>query len=435
MMIKDGASVPYFPLKITRGEDRWEVHNPVEQADYWVNDYGRYLLNLCNGWSTYDEIAQHLCQQYRMSPDSCRQSVDSILEPMTEAGMIWWRRERMRWIPTPPPQSVFWEVTWHCNLRCLHCVVSAGERKAQELTLAECKRLADDLARLGVGSVAFSGGEPLLRQDFFQIAEYVTQLGMSPQIATNGILIDQAIASQLKRLNFSVQVTINGSNPQIHDKFCGVKHAFVRAIQAITLLKQTGVEVTLATVATKMNVADMSNIVELADGLGVDAFRLIPFIPTGRGQRNRALELTPAEMREVTRSLLQVKQSGKISVVPLEFEHTFSATPGGAVDPSEQIGCDGARSYCTIGATGEVLPCSYFSGVEADSIRDKPLAWIWQHSRFLNYFRSLRVADIEGACRECNWLAVCRTGCKAANRAVGDLFGSNVHCWVACGAT
>ncbi len=200
----------------------------------------------------------------------------------------------------------------------------------------------------------------------------------------------------------------------------------------MTLLKQAGVPVTIASVVTKHNSKDIPEILEMAARLGADSFRLIPFIPCGRGAQNREMEIEPTEMREITAYLRNQRSAGKINILPMEFEHTFSDAPSFWVDPSTRIGCQGAISYCTIGATGEVLPCSFFCGVETESVKEKPFWWIWNHSRFLNYFRDIQISDIEGACRTCKWLSVCRAGCRAANRACGDLFGSNRHCWIAC---
>ena len=244
-------------------------------------------------------------------------------------------------------------------------------KASEELTFAECKQLANELASLGIRAVAFSGGEPMIRKDFFDIVEYVTRLGISSQVATTGTLIDEAAARNLKRLRCDVQITLYGSNQELHDQFCNTPRAFLRSLNAVKLLKQAGVPITIATVATKFNVKDIPEILNLASELGVENFRLIPFIPSGRGAQNRELELEPIEMRKVT-SYLRTKRNGStITILPMEFEHTFSASQEGWVEPNTRIGCDGAIGYCTIGATGEVLPCSFFSGVATESVKEK----------------------------------------------------------------
>ena len=128
MKMRDGMSVPYFPLKVKELGAEWYVSNSIEQETYKLNDHGHYLLQQCNGSNTYDEIAKHISNQYRLCIDTCKEQMDNILNPMTQAGMLWWRKVPMKWNHTPPPQSIFWELTWGCNLKCIHCVVSAGSK-------------------------------------------------------------------------------------------------------------------------------------------------------------------------------------------------------------------------------------------------------------------------------------------------------------------
>jgi radical SAM protein with 4Fe4S-binding SPASM domain len=119
-----------------------------------------------------------------------------------------------------------------------------------------------------------------------------------------------------------------------------------------------------------------------------------------------------------------------MTILPLEFECTFSAPSAEPVDPSRPNECGGAIHYCTVTPTGEVLPCHYFEGVVTDSVQNRPFMEVWQKSRFLNYFRSIEIGDIRGHCRECGWLSECRAGCRATNFSNRDLFGSNNHCWI-----
>ena len=429
----DGRNVPYYPLKLTAVEDGWEAYNPVENAAYVFNAYAKHLLALCDGYNTLPEIVATISTQYGLTPAACRDSVAAVLGPLTEAGMVWWRAQRAQPVQLLPPQSVFWELTWRCNLRCIHCVVSGGEREADEPTTRELKGIAWQLARAGVRSVAYSGGEPLSRPDFFEIAEHVARLGMSAQLATNGLLVDEEAAARLARLQISAQITIGSVTPASHDAFTGVRGSWEKSMRAIRLLVAAGVPVTVATIATTMSAPDVPAIVDLVAGMGVSTYRLIPFVPNGRGRQYRELELSPQAMRQLTMLLRQVRASGRIDVLPLEFEDVSASPPEYGCGPANHIGCDGAVNYCTIGTTGEVLPCSFFSGVEGDSLRDRPFEWIWANSRFLNYFRSLNVSDLEGECATCSHLAACRGGCRATNHSIGALFNGNAHCWAASG--
>ena len=425
----DGRNIPYFPLKLAAAGNSWESYNPVEDVVYAFNAPAKHLLSLCNGQNTFDEIVALISSEYGLIPVDCRDKVTGVLALLADAGMVWWRDQCVKPMQLPPPQSVFWELTWRCTLRCIHCVVSGGERGGDEPTTRELKGIAWQLALAGVKSVTYSGGEPLLRPDFFEIAEHVSSLGMSAQLATSGWSADEDVAEHLERLGISVQITINSANPVVHDAFTRKQGSWKRSMRAIQLLVAAGVSVTVATIATTQSASEVPAIVDLIAAMGVPVYRLIPFVPGGRGRQHRDLELPPEAMRDLTLLLRQVRKSGQIHILPLEFEETLDPRPLYACGSSTHIGCSGAIGYCTIGTSGEVLPCSFFSGVQADNIRERPFKWIWTNSRFLNYFRSLTVGDLDGKCATCGFLAVCRGGCRATNYSLGNLFGSNAHCW------
>jgi radical SAM protein with 4Fe4S-binding SPASM domain len=428
-----GGSVPYFPLRLTEANGQWTTASPHDASTYVLDRQARDLLALCDGVNTYADVIAGIRSRYRLAEEDGDRPVAAALGRLTGAGLVWWRDRPMVPMPVAPPTSVFWELTWRCNLRCVHCVVSGGERMPGELTTKELRGIAWQLARAGVRSVTYSGGEPLCRPDFLEIAEHVASLGMSAQIATNGHYVTPELAGHLARLGISAQITLNGATAGPHDTFTGIRGSWDRAVAAIRLLVADGTPVVVATVATRLSESDVPTIVDLAIGLGAQAYRLIPFVPGGRGRIHRDLELEPSEMRRLTVVLREVRAAGRISILPLEFEETLGPTPTGGCPPNTRIGCDGAITYCTIGPSGEVLPCSFFNGVAADSVRDRPFDWIWRNSRFLNYFRSLTVADITGRCSECEYLAWCRGGCRATNNVIGRLFESNAHCWLAAG--
>ncbi|NHJ31387.1 MAG: SPASM domain-containing protein, partial [Asgard group archaeon] len=96
---------------------------------------------------------------------------------------------------------------------------------------------------------------------------------------------------------------------------------------------------------------------------------------------------------------------------------------------NRNLKCDGAVAYATITPSGEVLPCRFFDGVRAENVKSLPFRDIWYQSRFLNYFRSLRVSDLHGNCAKCYWLFRCAGSCRAFSFAEGDLFNGNKTCW------
>lgn len=423
-------SVPYFPFSFVRENDVWVLHNPLFGIEEELNQVAYWVLKLCDGYRTLEEVATELSGAYGESEDEILRRIEPMLSQFTDEGLLWWRNRRMTWWRLPPPMAVLWDLTSSCNLRCRHCVVSAGPSCHDELSNEDCRRLIDEMSTFGVNQLILSGGEPMLRPDFFDIARYAASKGLSLQVATNGTLIDEGAAKELSRIGACAQVSLDASIPEIHDDFRQVSGSWDRTVQGIRQLVKEKVPITLASVVTSCNVDDIPQLYELAADLGVHTFRILPFVPSGRGDSIRDLEISPARMKELTGHLLEKKEEVGLDIAPMEFECTFSLPPEENTDKDTRLGCDGGVAYCTITSKGEVLPCNYFVGAEAENVKEKDFEWIWHNSRFLNYFRSLVVSDLHGECGECSWLSVCRGSCVAANFSHGDIFQSNCHCWL-----
>lgn len=434
----DVDAVPYIPFKPSANGDGWLMQNPITGTECEFNESANRIVWMCDGYRTWGELVTELGRTYQVSSAQVRSLSEPLLQELTDDGLLWWRAERTRWWRLGPPASVLWNLTNRCNLACRHCVVDAGPaRRAEddELTLDECRQLIDQLAAFGVASLILSGGEPLMRADLLEIAEYAGECGLHMQLATNATLITEEVARRLAAIgNVESQVSLDGATPEVHDSFRQVAGTWDRAIQGIRHLVSAGIPVMMAAAVTKANIAQIPDLYSLAADLKVQRFRILPFVPYGRGATARTLEVSPQEMREVTAYLYRQRQDGGLPVAPMEFECTLEPPPEGSAQPDARIGCDGAVGYCTVTANGDVLPCNFFAGAEAENVRQHNFTWIWENSRFLNYFRSLTVSDIHGACQSCDWQASCRGSCVAANFAHGDVFQSNVHCWLVASA-
>jgi radical SAM protein with 4Fe4S-binding SPASM domain len=428
------VKVPFFPFMVRAdGNGSCSVVVADTERAESINHSAARLLELCDGYRTINEIARVLSTEFSGPFSVIESRLRSFVDEMDGKGLIWIREERMRWFRTPPPSLIFWEITAECNLRCKHCVVSADKKLQQELTTDEALMLVDEWARLGVQNITFSGGEPLLRPDMFEIARYAKSQNINLQIATNGTLVTPSVVSELKSLAMDVQISLDGSSPEVYGRFRGNNRAFYDVVRGIEALRAAGMNFTLATVVTKSNVQDIPNILKLVEQYGIQAFRLIPFIPLGRGKKNKNLELEPSEMKELTVYLRGIRKKAAFDILPMEFEETLEEPFNQRIDPADPSACGGAIHYTTVTPEGCVLPCHYFYGVKTENVHDHSFSWIWHNSRFLNYFRSLRIRDFKGGCAKCKWLAQCRTGCKAANFSAAKLFEGNRHCWIANG--
>lgn len=429
------SKYPFYPFKLkkTNGGGSLEIINHLTAQPLRVNRHAAEVLRLLNGEYNLNQITKEIYIRYTDSTGEgdMRHKIIPLMLDLTQKNLLWWRDKKLEMMPVGPPENIFWEITAACNLRCSHCVVSAGNKSPKELNAKRCFALAKEMADFGVQSIAFSGGEPLIRPDFKKIAEYVKELGLSIQVATNGTLINEDIAQWLKDLQANVQVSLDGSNPKIHELMRPGSNAFEKTIAGIKALIKSGHEVTVGTVLTSVNKDDIFKIVDLSQAIGVTHFRLIPFVPKGRGEQFGHLELPPKIVGEITKQLIKLREKMSINIVPMEFEEMICGKRcSEKLNLNSPLGCSGAISYATITPSGELLPCHFFEGVRADSVMQKPFHEVWIKSRFLNYFRSLNIGDIEGACLKCQWLPKCGGSCRAANFAKGDLFGPNLSCWL-----
>lgn len=419
--------IPFFFLKIKKGKD-YHIFNPVDNKDYVINYTAYRILEQCDGIHSLDEIIDVVIRDFGKTKAEALDYINVFLDEMYKLGIIAWKQEKLRhkknW---PPPSTVFWDITGECNLRCAHCYYLDGRPHENEMTNEEIKRIIEEMSAYGVGSISFSGGEPFMRKDFLEIAIYASNIGFkSVGVATNGTLIDCDIAPQLKVANLNVQVSIDGDNAEIHDKIRGMKGAFDLAIRAIKLLLREGIDVSVCTTATKLNVDRIPDIIQLMQDLDVKNYRVQGVMPIGRGKINvEELRLTPSRMKK----LVEYLESKKITVSSYNF--TLKPPPTEPVDYCRSGACSAASSSCSITPQGNVVPCTYFWGMNAENLRDHTFQWIWENSMLLNYFRSIQLNDIKGLCRDCKWLLLCHGGCKAENYTDGDIFKSNLNCWVA----
>lgn len=371
------SDVPFFPFNIRPSGDgsHFVTTNHLTAKPIHLNKQAAEILRLTDGETPLSIIIARLVDRYPDAggPTVIHSQIIDLLRFLTAKELIWWREKPLELLPAEPPSSVFWELTAACNLRCLHCVVSAGLKADKELPTKRCLELIEELADFGLQSIAFSGGEPLLHPDFRLIAEKVRNRGLMIQVATNGTMVTKEIAQWLKELNAEVQVSLDGSIAEIHDYVrpgCG---AFAKAVEGIRTLVDTGHEVMIGTVLSTLNANDIPSLISLAETLDVAHFRLIPFVPKGRGESYMNLEVSLSEVKRVVQFLHELRGKTKVNIVALEFEDMLEiklcADP---FDINRHLGCHGAVSYATITPTGELLPCHFFEGVRADNVAFAP---------------------------------------------------------------
>lgn len=347
-------------------------------------------------------------------------------------------------ITTGAPLFVVWNFTNRCNLRCKHCYQNAGPHLSNELDTNEALNVVRDLSDSDVSSIAFSGGEPLLRQDFFKVASHAKDYGMYVAVATNGTLITSEIAKKLSKTVDYVEISLDGATPESHDNFRGVPGSWERAVCGIKHLIDAGVTVGIATTATKTNISEIHKIIDLTEQLKADYFICFNFIPTGRGQEIAKLDLSPLEREELLKGLyrrliqnmvsnkktqiystapqfarvgleMQRQIMSELCMARSDFQPVIPAShyanlPGLTKGVAEFIGgCGAGRVYAAISPEGDVQPC-VFMPIKLGNLRKHSFEYIWLYSPVLNKLRDRN--NLKGGCSLCPYKYVCG-GCRA----------------------
>ncbi|MFH1507294.1 MAG: radical SAM protein [Candidatus Omnitrophota bacterium] len=287
------------------------------------------------------------------------------------------------------PLSVSFEITWRCNLSCLHCYQFQSSN--QELTTPEIKDILDQLADAGAFYLSFTGGEPLMREDFWEIAEYARYKTFSIMLQTNGSLITHKDAKNIHRLNFSeVRISLLGATESIHDGITRVEGSFKRVIEAIRLLKEESVRVIFATTLMRENAFEYRQFRDLADRLGVILITSPVVYPKNNGDNGPiGHRLTEAEIKQVYSYYFEWDP---------EMQKQFCIERKGLL-------CGFGRIACSINPKGELYPCVALP-LAAGSLRMTPFKDIWSKSEILNRIRAIQEQDL-GDCYGCSLSLSC----------------------------
>jgi len=329
------------------------------------------------------------------------------------------------------PFLIVWNYTNACNLRCRHCYQNATKPAPDELSTKERLKLVDRLYEAGVVSIAFSGGEPLMRPDFFEVAKHAANKGIYVALATNGTMINKETAEKLKMSGVEyVEVSLDGATPRTHNSFRGLP-CFKKTVDGIKHLVKSGLYTCVATTAMKHNLHDIPDVVELAKTLGVRRVIVFNFVPTGRGEKILNLDLSPCEREHLLTYLYDELVSGEIETASTAPQYArvclqrSEANEGGLLSMGHFValdlygqtmsltafigGCGAGRLYCAIQPNGLVTPCVFMPIVVGD-LRRQSLRDIWLHSTVLNDLRDRE--KLMGKCGHCRYKYVCG-GCRA----------------------
>ncbi|MDX2380982.1 MAG: mycofactocin radical SAM maturase [Acidimicrobiia bacterium] len=322
------------------------------------------------------------------------------------------------------PICLTWELTYACNLDCIHCLSSSGRRDPHELTTLQAKRVLDELVELQVFYINIGGGEPMIRRDFFELLEYSIANEIGVKFSTNGAFIDAQNARRLAAMDYlDIQISLDGIDAPTNDAVRGAG-SYDTAIRAMTHLRDADFgPFKISVVVTRHNVAQLDEFKALADSFGAQ-LRVTRLRPSGRGADSwHDLHPTNAQQREIYEWLLA---HGENVLTGDSFFHLNAL--GDELLPGLNL-CGAGRVVCLIDPVGDVYACPFVLHDEfkAGSVHDPGgFTNVWRES---DLFRELREPQSAGACASCGSYDACQGGCMAAKFFTGlPLDGPDPEC-------
>ncbi|MBW8002855.1 MAG: radical SAM protein [Planctomycetes bacterium] len=346
---------------------------------------------------------------------------------------------------------LFWESTIKCNLTCAHCRrLESDDAVITDLTTAQAKDMIDQLSELAGSQpfnpvMVFSGGEPLCRDDIFELIGYAKSLGIVPALATNGTLVDSQMAEKIKNSGVvRASVSLDGATSEIHNKLRQLEGSFERAVEGIKQLREKEIQFQINITLTKNNAHQLEDVYELAMSLGAVAVHIFMLVPVGCGQVLAETDMLSPEQYEEKlieiceldrRSEMQMKvtcgphyervlrQKGLYQERKSGGGHPGGNVPGGHGGVSK--GCLAGLGVIFVSHQGDVFPCGYLP-VNCGNILKTKLTDIWYKSEDLARMRD--TGGLEGKCGVCGYREICG-GCRGrAFGATGNYMAEEPFC-------
>ncbi|MHC4394245.1 MAG: radical SAM protein [Planctomycetota bacterium] len=347
---------------------------------------------------------------------------------------------------------LFWEATIKCNLACAHCRrLESNEAVVTDLSTSQGKALIEQLAELGKGQpmmpvLVFSGGEPLCRDDIFELVGYAKSLGLSPALATNGTMVDAAIAQKIVDSGIvRVAVSLDGATAEVHNKLRQLEGSFEKAIEGINALHKKQVPFQINITLTRHNAGQLDDVYELAESLGAVALHVFMLVPVGCGVLLAETDmLSPEQYEQKLVDICRLDKGGglqvKVTCGPhyervirqaglyqsrLKTGRSAGSIPGRSGHSGASKGCLAGLGVLFVSHQGDVFPCGYLP-VNCGNVLKETLSQIWYNNKDLARMRES--SGLEGKCGLCGYRQICG-GCRGrAYAATGNYMAEEPFC-------
>jgi radical SAM protein with 4Fe4S-binding SPASM domain len=316
-------------------------------------------------------------------------------------------------------------------MTCLHCGSSAGAQRKEELRTNQWNNLTTLLADMGCERIGLLGGEPFLRDDWYEISKQNKNHNMKVIYVTNGYLLTKNTIEKIKEIDaYAVGISLDGATAKTHDSIRGVAGAFERCMEAVRLLREAGIETSVITTISTINYKELPKIRDYLKNKGI-TWQLQIALPIGRFQKK--LMISPDEFYAVGLFIASIRRNYSLRELPVIGAHSLGyfsdMLPNFAILPNWN-GCQAGISSVGIQSDGGVkgclsLPEEYVQG----NIKEKNFQEIWDDPGFCSYTRNFDVGNLQGDCSNCRYGKKCKGGCLAASVSItGEVF-SDPYCF------
>ena len=304
---------------------------------------------------------------------------------------------------------ISWNTTQECNISCIHCYRDAGNKRTDELSTEEGKKLLDEMGRAGFKIIILSGGEPLMRADIYELIRYAKSIGLRPVLGTNGILITEEVAKKLKEAGLAAAgISLDSTDKAIHDKFRQSEGAWEKTIAAMEACRTVGLPFQVHTTVTNWNEKEVTDITDLAVIKGAMAHHIFFLVPTGRGKDIEDTTLKTEEYEAVITRILEKQKEVSIELKPTCAPQFMRIAKERKIPMRFTRGCIAGTGYCVILPNGDVQACPYLP-IKVGNVRETDFDVLWRDSEMFN---KLRHEPLKGGCGTCGYDDICG-GCRA----------------------
>jgi radical SAM protein with 4Fe4S-binding SPASM domain len=337
------------------------------------------------------------------------------------------------------PGHPVWEVTSACNLSCIHCHATSGKPDPEELSTEEGKRLIEQIAEVeGFRTLVYTGGEPLVRPDIFDLLKHSQEVGFANIVATNGTLIDDNMAWKLKEHGVVCHaISMDAADPAIHNHVRNSPKAYDLALRAIEATKKAGILLQINTTAMEYNMEALSDLIDFVDGRDAGIMLMYQLVAVGRGEKIEKATLKKSA-NEALSHLISKKQKHTGTIIepvagPQYWPHLLEKKGRGnglMLKVAEKVfhGCAAGRGFVYIKSNGDVWPCPFVE-VNAGNVREKPFREIYEESPVFKNLRD-RENTLKGLCGDCRYRTICG-GCRGRAHAYsGDYLAEDPRCFI-----